>query len=1063
VIKAVVKRDGSAEPFDPSKINNMAIWAVGTNNVTWSDIAISALRNLGDVESVTAQDIQNSLVKTCIDREDFAHNLIAGRLFLGSLRKESFAAKRFADHYYEMQDAGLYREMAYTEEEVEQLGEIVDNNYDRDLNYGYATLRQFSDKYALRDGEGRLLELPQYMYMGIAMSMMEGETLENVVMYYEKASQQKINLPSPVLSQQRTPNNTGVSCVITTAGDTLHGIEASKHIAFMATASSAGLGVEYDVRSVGDDVRNGYATAGGKLPHYRVLDKTVKEVKQSSRGGSATVSFKVIDPEIETLLVLKLKRSPETKRIDQLDYSVLWNNDFLRRAAKKQPWALVSKVECPELWDSFSDDSRFTEIMDKVLDSPNIKKKVVNAFDILSTYIDNRLETGRIYRTNLTEVNLHTPFKEEVRLSNLCVAPETQILTDKGYIPIAELVDQDVRVWNGREFSDTVVRQTGTNQKLLKVTTSSGQTLECTEYHKWYVAEGYTGRIHEKRTYELKSGDKLIKFDLPIIEGENTLDLAYQNGFFSADGSVVGGQNRVYFYHDKRKLVPMFNLKSHCVQENQNREYGYVVGLRDKFFVPDGSYTIQSRLQWLAGYLDGDGCVCRNGTNQQLVATSVEPEFLREIQRMLQTLGLSSKVVPMSDEGVYPLPANDGSGDTKDYFCRKAERILISSCDVYRLMEIGLGKYLKRLQVTKRLPQRDAKQFVKVVNVVDEGRYDDTYCFTEPKRGMGMFNGILTGQCQEVLLPTKPYNHITELYKNEYNEGDGMTAQCFLSAIDVAKIESDEDYEEAAYIALLSLDNLIEDMSYPFPQFKVTAQAYRSVGVGITNLAYYLAKEGKTYSDVGTLHWLAERHYYFLLKASVRIAKERGSFLWIHKTKWADGWLPIDTYNRNIDNVIAHNTQYDWESLRMEVLRYGVRFSTLSAFMPCESSSVFGNSTNSLYPIRDRMVYKDSKKGKVQFFAPYVDTLKYEYAWDVDPYVLLNMYGIFQKWCDQTISADTYVRKVEGEKLSKAELVRQHLYSNKIGMKTLYYNNTRSGRGEGSVIQAESECESCSL
>ena len=736
MIKTVVKRDGSVEPFDPSKINNMAIWAVGTNNVTWSDIAISALRNLGDVESVTAQDIQSSLVKTCIDREDFAHNLIAGRLYLCSLRKESFAAKRFADHYYEMQDAGLYREMAYTEEEVEHLGEIVDNNYDRDLTYGYATLRQFSDKYALRDGDGRLLELPQYMYMGIAMSMMEGEPLENVVMYYEKASQQKINLPSPVLSQQRTPNNTGVSCVITTAGDTLHGIEASKHIAFMATASSAGLGVEYDVRSVGDDVRNGYATAGGKLPHYRVLDKTVKEVKQSSRGGSATVSFKVIDPEIETLLVLKLKRSPETKRIDQLDYSVLWNNDFLRRAAKKQPWALVSKVECPELWDSFSDDIKFTEIMDKVLADPNIKKKVVNAFDILSTYIDNRLETGRIYRTNLTEVNLHTPFKEEVRLSNLC---------------------------------------------------------------------------------------------------------------------------------------------------------------------------------------------------------------------------------------------------------------------------------------------------------------------------------------QEVLLPTKPYNHITELYKNEYNAGDGMTAQCFLSAIDVAKIESDEDYEEAAYIALLSLDNLIEDMSYPFPQFKVTAQAYRSVGVGITNLAYYLAKEGKTYSDVETLHWLAERHYYFLLKASVRIAKERGSFLWIHKTKWADGWLPIDTYNRNIDNVIAHNTQYDWKALRMEVLRYGVRFSTLSAFMPCESSSVFGNSTNSLYPIRDRMVYKDSKKGKVQFFAPYVDTLKYEYAWDVDPYVLLNMYGIFQKWCDQTISADTYVRKVEGEKLSKAELVRQHLYSNKIGMKTLYYNNTRSGRGEGSVIQAESECESCSL
>ena len=301
------------------------------------------------------------------------------------------------------------------------------------------------------------------------------------------------------------------------------------------------------------------------------------------------------------------------------------------------------------------------------------------------------------------------------------------------------------------------------------------------------------------------------------------------------------------------------------------------------------------------------------------------------------------------------------------------------------------------------------------------------------------------------------------MYKTHYEDGDGITAQCFLSALDVARLETDEEYERAAYLTLKGLDNLINNMSYPFPQFKVTAQAYRSVGVGLTNLAYHLAKTGRSYSDVGYIHWLAERHYYFLLKASVRLAKERGVFDWIAKTKWKQGWLPLDTYNKNMDNVFPHQTKYDWDGLRQEVLKHGVRFSTLVAHMPCESSSVFGNSTNGLYPIREKLVYKNSKKGNVQFFAPDVDRYKYENAYDLDPYVLLNMYGLFQKWDDQAISADTYVKKVEGVHVSKSDLIKQQLYSNKIGVKCLYYNNTYTDRGNEAKVEDPSDCESCKL
>lgn len=1053
MIEQVIKRDGAVEKFSADKINSMATWAIeAAKGVTWSDIAMDALKLLSK-EVVTAQEIQEALIKVCLDKEDYQHNRVAGRLVLGNIRKESHAALTFFDHYYDMVEKGYYREMDYTEDEVEYLSSLID--HDTDLRYGYPTLRQFLDKYAVRDEDDNLLELPQYMYMAVAMSLLEKDSIEDVVMYYNKASQQKINIPSPVLAQQRTKNNTGVSCVISTAGDSLQGIEATKHVAFMATASSAGLGIEYDVRSPRDDVRKGYAKAGGKLPHYRVLDLITKEVKQSNRGGSATVSFNVLDPEIETLLNLKLKRSPETKRIDQLDYSLVWNNEFLKHAAQKQPWKLFSKKKNPDAHDNFYGSIWGTQLYDN-------ESKTVSAFGILKQFSDNRLETGRLYWTNIDNVNEHTPWNDNIRLSNLCVAPETEILTKNGYIPIAELENEFIEVWNGFEWSEVEVFKTGENQQLLKVVTDSGYELECTPYHKFYIFDGYGKPYKEVRAHELSENDKLMKFDLPVIEGSVSLDKAYDNGFYSGDGCITPQGQRIYLYHEKRELKPYFTPeKGWLIQEDQNREYTHYKTLKDKFFVPTSDYTINSRLEWLAGYLDADGCIYRNGTNEAIVATSVEKEFLKEIQKMLQTLGVSCKIKPLASEGFYQMPANDGTGEMKDFWCKEIHRLLISSYDSYKLLTLGLKT--RRLKINKRLPQREAKQFVKVLAVSDEGRIDDTYCFTEPKRNLGVFNGICTGQCQEVLLPTKPYNNVMELYKDTYEEGDGVTAQCFLSAIDVARIEDDKDYAETCYIVLKSLDNLIENMNYPFPQFKATAQLFRSVGVGITNLAYHLAYKGKKYSDKEYLHYLAERHYYYLLKASIKLAEERGKFDYFYKTKWAEVWTPLKTYKNTVDDIASPaNVRYNWDKLERAIKQYGVRFSTLAAFMPCESSSVMGNGTNGLYPIRDKLMYKESKRGHIQFFAPHCDELEYESAYDVDPYDLIDMYALFQKFCDQTISADTYVdttKSVDG-KVSSSDLIKRIFYANKVGMKTWYYNNTKTGRGQE---KKENGCESCSL
>jgi ribonucleotide reductase alpha subunit len=188
--------------------------------------------------------------------------------------------------------------------------------------------------------------------------------------------------------------------------------------------------------------------------------------------------------------------------------------------------------------------------------------------------------------------------------------------------------------------------------------------------------------------------------------------------------------------------------------------------------------------------------------------------------------------------------------------------------------------------------------------------------------------------CQEIGLPTKGYRSVEDLYV----EGDvgGEIGLCNLAAIVVGRVK-DSEYEEVAYRALKMVDNVISLMEYPFPNLKYTSNARRSAGVGITNLANDLAHRGFDYTSFMSkayLHRVAERHSYFLHKASVRLAKERGKCEWFHKTKYSDGWLLIDTYCKEVDNITPQKLIYDWEALRKEIKEFGMRNSVLEAFMP---------------------------------------------------------------------------------------------------------------------------------
>lgn len=286
---------------------------------------------------------------------------------------------------------------------------------------------------------------------------------------------------------------------------------------------------------------------------------------------------------------------------------------------------------------------------------------------------------------------------------------------------------------------------------------------------------------------------------------------------------------------------------------------------------------------------------------------------------------------------------------------------------------------------------------------------------------------------------------------------EGEIGLCSLASIVLGRV-SDEEYEDIAYYTALIIDNVIEIMEYPFLSLETTAKARRSLGVGMTNLAYDLANRGLNYSGLegkNHVHYVAERHSYWLHKASVRLARERGICDAMAVSKYRNGWLPIDSYNRNVDTVTTQSLAFDWESLRTEIKELkGIRHSVLEAYMPVESSSQLTNTTNGLYPIRNIKVIKSSGNNKNVLLAPRHTQLNYETAWELETKDLVEVYAIVQKFTGQAISSDLYLQFSKDVKtVPTRKLLQDFLHMVKLGLKTRYYINTAAGTASKTTIE----------
>ena len=335
----------------------------------------------------------------------------------------------------------------------------------------------------------------------------------------------------------------------------------------------------------------------------------------------------------------------------------------------------------------------------------------------------------------------------------------------------------------------------------------------------------------------------------------------------------------------------------------------------------------------------------------------------------------------------------------------------------------------------------------------------------------------MSNLCQEITLPTYPISHIDDEY--------GEIALCILSAINVGKVRSDEELENLCDLAVRGLEELIDYQEYPVKAADIATKARRSLGVGFIGLAHYLAKLGYSYDSQeawDAVHGLTESFQYFLLKSSNELAKEKGHCEYFGRTKYAEGILPIDTYKKDVDELITVGLEHDWEGLRASILESGLRHSTLSAQMPSESSSVVSNATNGIEPPRDYLSVKKSKKGPLKQVVPQYQSLKNNYTllWDMpDNTGYINVVAVMQKFFDQAISGNWSYNPTNypDNEVPVSVMANDFLSTYKYGWKTSYYQNTYDNKNDeveekptlDSFLeqyensQEEGECESCAV
>ncbi|AQQ73654.1 ribonucleoside-diphosphate reductase large chain [Kurlavirus BKC-1] len=842
---------------------------------------------------------------------------------------------------------------------------------ERDMKFDWMAVNTLEKSYLVKrkgyDGNLHLNERPQQLYLRVATFLCMPD-MKNIQNYYNYLSKGKFTMASPTLFNAGLKKSKLSSCFLGIVPDSLN--KMAQVWADIATISAGSGGVGYSITFVRHSDIGGLGQSSGAVSFLRVPNAVLGYVDQAGRRkGSGTFFLACWHVDIFDFVDAKKPGGDDLMRAREIFYAI-WTSDlFMKRVRDNGQWSLFCPNEAPGLDDVYG--SEFESLYEKY-ENEGRAKKVVKAQELWHHILVAQVEVGMpfiAYKDAICRKSNQKNFGMPHSL-NLCVAGDTKVMTrEHGYVEIESIVDEQVHVWNGEEWSKTKIVKTAENQDLLCVELSNGVSLQCTPQHRFFVQNKYCGKVVEKRAQELEMGDKLEKWVLPeAFEFENSSEFKYPytHGFFCGDGTYDRGYDKTKKYPKVTLYDEKMNLLSHIEHIRHGKECTgklNVVLPRDlplKFEVPMYS-NVDTRLRWFEGYCDADGTVARNGNNESIQLASIEKEFLLDIRLMLQTLGVESKVVLRACAGVQTLP--DGKGGKSQYECKDLWGLLVDSVNVQKLLTIGFSP--KRLKLSKRTPQRSASHFVKVLSVSKGRENVDTFCFREEKKGKGMFEGLLLGNCMEIC----------------QNTSEEEIASCNLASICLPEYVDKKTgtynlkklWRNARKVIRI-LNNVVDRNCYPpeIPKIKRTNLRHRPIGLGVQGLADVFAMMGLSWLDEEAKmlnRQIFETIYHAAITESRKMSKERARFgcaipyyetfpgsplskgffshdLWDVENIHKKTGIPFDDITieqvkeyRKTQGIPESYCGIDWDAERTKTQRDGVYNSFMIALMPTASTA----------------------------------------------------------------------------------------------------------------------------
>jgi len=1133
----VTKRSGTREIVSFDKIlNRIKILGQEGNikQLNYTSLVMKVIDQIYDGISTTKIDELSAEQCAAMASIHPDYNVLAGRIIVSNHQKNT--SESFKDVMTELYQ---YRDKHDKQSPIvtEQIYEIA-NKYEAEINakidynrdylidfFGFKTL----ERAYLMKIDRKTVERPQHMWMRVAIGI-HGDNLDRVFETYDFMSKKYFTHATPTLFNAGTPHPQLSSCfLLAMESDSIEGIYNTLKDCAMISKWAGGIGLHvHNIRASGSHIRGTNGQSNGLVPMLKVFNNTAKYVDQGGgrRNGSFAIYLEPWHADIEMFLQMRKNHGDEELKARDLFYA-LWIPDlFMERVKADGQWTLMCPDECPGLADVYGDD--FNKLYTSY-ETDGRGRKTVKARELWFQVLDAQMETGTPYLLYKDACNKKSNQKNlgTIKSSNLCVAPETLILTDKGHMEIQTLKGQKINVWNGNEFSNVEVFQTGEDQELLEVETDDGCKLTCTPYHKFFIQKSYSkNSVETVEAKDLKEGDKIMKCEYPVIDGNEKMIYPYTHGFFCGDGTYSNDhmENKpckfrcldghyyckrhidfetehsleklanddtiskthcnamsyakkplIYLYDEKKQLIDHMEFRG--TYENGNHTVLQLpLDINEKFFVPLNC-SLENKLEWFAGYCDADGTIAINQHNKQLQVSSINYNFLSKTKMMLQTCGINPKLKKARESSTSFLP--DGKGGYKNYNTQPVYRLLITSFDLDKLVNIGFAP--RRLKINSdKLPNRSAGQFIKIKSVINNGRRDATYCFTEHKRHAGIFNGILTSQCTEIL---------------EYSD-ETETAVCNLASIalptfvDTSNPENPIfDYEtlhKIAKIVTYNLNKIIDVNFYPTEKTRRSNMRHRPIGIGIQGLAdvFMLMNLAFTSESAKQINKdIFETIYHGALEQSCEMANCDGPYETFEGSPASQGILQFDMWNTAQPQA---NDRYDWTALKTKIQQHGLRNSLLMAPMPTASTSQILGFNECIEPITSNIYNRRTLAGEFILANKYlmndlikldlwnekiknniianhgsvqhIETIpkeireKYKTVWEIPMRTLIDMAADRGVYICQSQSLNLWL-----EDPNYSTLTSMHFYSWSKGLKTGIYYLRRRGRHQAQQFTIEPE------